>query len=197
MTDKQLWLLAGGNGAGKSTFYHTRLEPLGLPFVNADVIARELFATQAEQYSYAAARIAEEMRQSLLLEGRSFCFETVFSHPSKIDFVARAKALGYEIILVLVHLNNTQLNKARVSQRVSAGGHNVPDDKIEARIPRTLEHMQVIFPLCDQVHILDNSSAADPFRRVAVIREGVLRGQREQLPGWVQSLLQGIPESPA
>ena len=89
---KQIWLLSGGNGAGKSTFYRTQLEPRGLNFVNADILARHLFPDAPEAHSYTAAKVAEEMRNRLLEEGRSFCFETVFSHPSKIDFLARAKA---------------------------------------------------------------------------------------------------------
>ena len=97
--NKQLWLLAGGNGAGKSTFYHIRLAPLGIPFVNADQVAKELFPDAPEAHSYMAARVAAEMRETLLKQGRSFCFETVFSHVSKIDFVAQAKALGYEVVL--------------------------------------------------------------------------------------------------
>ena len=102
---KQLWVLAGGNGAGKSTFYQTQLAPLGLPFINADILAKELYPQSAEEHSYDAAKLATEMRFRLLHEGRSFCFETVFSHPSKIDFVAQAKVLGYEIILVFIHLD--------------------------------------------------------------------------------------------
>ena len=80
---KQLWLLVGGNGAGKSTFYRTRLASLGLPFVNADDVARQLFPDAPEARSYDAARVAEELRLQLVREGRSFCFETVFSHNRK------------------------------------------------------------------------------------------------------------------
>ena len=87
---KQLWLLVGGNGAGKSTFYRTQLKPLGMPFVNADDIARDVFSQSPEVHSYEAAKIAENLRNSLLEQGKNFCFETVFSHPSKIDFVAKA-----------------------------------------------------------------------------------------------------------
>ena len=50
----------------------------------------------------------------LLQEGRRFCFETVFSHPAKIDFVAQAKALGYEVILVFIHLKEQALNQERI-----------------------------------------------------------------------------------
>lgn len=162
--DKQLWLLAGGSGVGKSTFYKTRLEPLGLPFVNADVLAKQLYPDQPEQYSYEAAKIAESMRMQLLLEGRSFCFETVFSHPSKIDFTAQAKAMGYEIILVFIHLDLVSLNQARVAQRVSEGGHSVPEDKVSSRIPRTLQNVQQTLPLCDYCYLLDNSCLDNSFQ---------------------------------
>ena len=187
--DKQLWLLAGGNGVGKSTFYKTRLEPLGLPFVNADVLAKQLYPDQPEQYSYEAAKIAESMRMQLLLEGRSFCFETVFSHPSKIDFTAQAKAMGYEIILVFIHLDLVSLNQARVAQRVSEGGHSVPEDKVSNRIPRTLQNVQQTLPLCDYCYLLDNSRLDNPFQQIALIRGGQLSIKKESLAEWAKGLL--------
>ena len=186
---RQLWLLAGGNGAGKSTFYRTRLQPLGLPFVNADIIARELYPDAPEEHSYDAARTAEEIRYGLLQESRSFCFETVFSHPSKIDFVAHAKTLGYQVILVLIHLESAELNKARISQRIESGGHHVPDEKVEQRIPRLLKHIKTVIPLCDQVHILDNSSARNPFKPVMVIRDGKIEVQQSTVPEWAEAFL--------
>ncbi|MCL6415791.1 AAA family ATPase [Aestuariirhabdus sp. Z084] len=186
---RQLWLLAGGNGAGKSTFYRTRLEPLGIPFVNADLIARELYPDTPEIHSYEAAMVAEEKRMGLLEEGRSFCFETVFSHPSKIDFVARAKALGYQIILVFIHLESSSLNQARVSQRVEEGGHNVPTEKIQQRIPRLLANIKVAIPLCDQVRLLDNSRLDDPFRVVATLCAGCLKIEQGPLSVWAEDLL--------
>ncbi|MEK7301986.1 MAG: AAA family ATPase, partial [Pseudomonadota bacterium] len=57
-TKKQLWLLAGGNGAGKSTFYRTRLAPKGMPFVNADIVAKLLYPHAPESHSYDAAILA-------------------------------------------------------------------------------------------------------------------------------------------
>lgn len=186
---KQLWLLAGGNGAGKSTFYRTQLEPLGMPFVNADILAKELFADEAEQRSYEAAKIAEQIRLEMLKDGRSFCFETVFSHPSKIDFVAKAKALGYDVLLVFVHLENTDLNHARVSQRVEEGGHFVPSNKVSERVPRTLQNVKQVLPMCDRVYILDNSRLENPFRQVAQLRDGELIVQQKPLPDWATSLL--------
>ncbi len=189
MTRPQLWVLAGGNGAGKTTFYRQFLEPRRVLFANADEIARQIDPTAPEQHSYQAAQLVEHLRRQLLRERKSFCFETVFSHPSKVDFVADAKAAGYEIILVVVHLESPTLNQARVAQRVSEGGHSVPPDKVVSRIPRTLENLRKAFPLCDQVHILDNSSATSPFERVAVLKGQARVFLADPLPHWARDLL--------
>ncbi len=189
---RQLWLLAGGNGAGKSTFYHLFLAPRGIQFVNADLIASEMDPAKPEKASYDAAYVAELLRENLLTQGISFCFETVFSHESKIDFVARAKALGYEIILVYIHLESPQLNAARVHQRVAEGGHNVPVEKIFKRIPRTMKHIATAASIVDEARLLDNSSRENPFRQVAIVK----RGRREKLvnplPSWAADILAGV-----
>lgn len=186
---KQLWILVGGNGAGKSTFYELMLRPLGIPFINADLIARELYPEDPEGNSYTAAKVAEQIRQEQIQAGNTFCFETVFSHPSKVDFLAQAKALGYEIILVLIHLEHTALNKARIFQRVAEGGHFVPDAKVEQRIPRTLAHIKKAIPLCDHVRVLDNSDSENPVVPVLSIIDGRLQRYIERLPAWVGPLI--------
>ncbi len=189
MTGRQLWLLAGGNGAGKSTFYRQFLSPLGVPFVNADLIARDLDRQHPEAISYAAAKLAGRLRSDLLRAGVSFCFETVFSHPSKIDFVAEAKALGYEVVLVFIHLQMDELNQARVAQRVSEGGHNVPAEKIVSRIPRTLRHIRAVLPLVDRAQLYDNSSSAAPFQSIAQLENGRLVRKVDPLPSWAREML--------
>lgn len=186
---KQLWILVGGNGAGKSTFYRLYLQPRGMPFVNADLIAKQLFPEDPEGHSYDAARLAEMERLRLLEQGLSFCYETVFSHVSKVDFLGQAKARGYQIILVFIHLERVDLNQARISQRVSEGGHSVPADKVESRIPRMLENVGKAMPLCDQVWILDNSSSDQPYKKVATIKQGVLMSRSEPLPVWAEKLV--------
>jgi predicted ABC-type ATPase len=186
---KQLWILVGGNGAGKSTFYELYLKPLGLPFVNADILARMAYPDAPESHSYDAARLAEQMRSHLLLNRTSFCFETVYSHPSKIDFVAQAKALGYEVTMVMIHLQNAALNQARIAQRVGEGGHSVPDDKVISRIPRTLKHVKTSIPLCDRLQVYDNSFEDDPFMPVLSVINGTVARFINPLPDWSVELL--------
>ena len=186
---KQLWVLAGGNGAGKSTFYKHYLENSGMIFVNADIIAKEIGPKSSKESSYSAAAMAEKIRNDLLSQGVSFCFETVFSHESKIDFIAHAKSLGYEIILVYIHLINSNLNEARVYQRTKEGGHDVPADKIHSRIPRTMEHIKNAIPIVDEAWILDNSSEKDRFKQMVVMKSGEYEIKVNQIPEWVKDIL--------
>jgi len=88
----QLWVLAGGNGAGKSTFYRMRLQDKGIEFINADLIEREIDLPENDQSSYIAAGIARTRFREAIAQGRSFCFETVFSHDSKLEMLSTAKA---------------------------------------------------------------------------------------------------------
>lgn len=135
-SERLLVVLAGPNGSGKSTFFEHYLAPLGLRFVNADLIAKNLASQAPEAIAYEAAQIADAERRLLLTEGQSFCMETVFSDPNreKLNFLREAKAQGYTIFLVFICLEFSDLNIARVIQRVSDGGHDVPDDKSSAVI---------------------------------------------------------------
>ena len=186
---RQLWVLAGGNGAGKSTFYDLHLAKYGIKFVNADLIAKDIDSDNPEGLSYQAATVAAKIREDLLSQGVSFCFETVFSHESKIDFLAQAKANGYKIILVYIHLFDSSLNEARVNQRVSEGGHNVPTEKIHSRIPRTMKNIKTALSIVDEARVLDNSSKDDPFQQVIVMKSGNYEVKADPLPEWARDLL--------
>jgi predicted ABC-type ATPase len=193
---KQLWVLAGGNGAGKSTFYNLYLKKRGVKCVNADLIAKEIDPDNPENLSYQAATVAAKIREDLLLQGISFCFETVFSHESKIDFIANAKARGYQVILVHFHLIDSILNEARVIQRVSEGGHRVPSEKIHSRIPRAMKHIKTALPLVDEARFLDNSSKDNPFQQIAVLKNGNYTEVASPLPEWAQEMLSDyLPDS--
>jgi predicted ABC-type ATPase len=187
--EKQLWVLAGGNGAGNSTFYHQYLSKYGIKFVNADLIARAMDTYHPERLSYEAATLATEIRENMIAQGESFCFETVFSHESKIDFIAMAKAHGYTVILVYIHLTDPSLNEARVYQRTLEGGHDVPTEKIHSRIPRTMKNIKTALPLVDEAWILDNSSGQNRFQQIVIIKNGYCRKKVNPLPTWVMNLL--------
>jgi predicted ABC-type ATPase len=184
-----LAVLAGGNGAGKSTFYKLYLKPRGIPFINADEIARSVWPDDAEARSYEAMQLAETARKQALVKQRSFCFETVFSHTSKLEFLLQAKKRGFNIHLYIIHLAMPELNVGRVAQRVHLGGHSVPTDKIISRIPRTLENLQHAISLCDQVLLLDNSQLASPYVRQALYRNNKWVELAVPLESWAREFI--------
>ena len=138
--------------------------------------------------AHTSARLVDtshrQLREQLVQEGRNFCSETVFSHTFKIDFAGMAKARGYQIILVYIHLESSGLNLARVAQRVSEGGHNVPDEKVTSRIPRTMANVKAALPLIDLCRFYDNSQADNPMAFIGEYRDGQFSCSDEPTPHW-------------
>ena len=170
-----LIVLAGSNGAGKSTFFDTFLEGT-LPFVNADVIARTMNPDAPQPDPYASAKLAEAVRHDLLGRRTSFCMETVFSDPAgeKLAFMRDAQTRGYQVLFIWIRIENVELSMARVQQRVEEGGHDVPDEKLTARFARTEHNAIEALTFVDLAIVLDNSSVDHPFRHVETWQRGVL-----------------------
>jgi predicted ABC-type ATPase len=189
-----LLFLAGPNGAGKSTFFRDYLQELNLPFINADEMARRLRGSsmlpKPEDVDRIAFEMTERLRLSLLAGRQSFCTETVFSDPqgAKLDFLKQARASGYWVCLVFIGLSDSQLSRARVMQRVAGGGHDVPDDKLLQRFPRTLTNLRSAISAVDEAYLFDNSSDVNPFRLVAIYSEGQIGVRVDPLPDWTAGL---------
>lgn len=147
----EIIVFAGPNGSGKSTFTEV-LRPNGIFYINADDIQRALGCENLE-----AAKLAEARRESCLAARRSFCFETVLSTDRNLLLLQRAKESGYFIRCYYVLTASPYINVARVSGRVSAGGHDVPEDKIISRYYKALALVSQLVPVCDVCHIYDNS----------------------------------------
>ena len=188
-----LVFLAGPNGAGKSTFHRCFLAPLGLPFVNADVIASELRAARGAPgrgIDRIAFERADAARRAFVRDRTSFCTETVFSDPvgAKLGLLRTARHGGFHVILVFLGLDSPELCVARVVQRVATGGHDVPDEKLLERYPRTLANLRAAIPIVDEAFLFDNSSDLEPFRLVAIYRAGHL-AKRGRVPArWAEGL---------
>ena len=176
-----LVVVAGPNGAGKSTFIETFLEPTGILIVNADEVAKALSPDSPGAVAYEAARVADAWRRDLVARGVSFCMETVFSDAqgAKLDFLKECQSNGYTVTLVFIGLESADLSRGRVMERVEAGGHDVPDDKIESRFPRTFNNLNQALRFIDVALLFDNSSSDEPYRFVAEFRNGKrLRSKR-------------------
>ncbi len=168
-----LVVLAGSKGAGKTTFYRRVLGDL-LPFVNADEIGRALDPEAPQADPYAAARLADLVRRDLIAHRRSFCMETVFSDPAgeKLQFLRTAQLAGYRVVFVWIRIDSVELSMARVQQRVDAGGHDVPDEKLVTRFDRTARNAREALTFVDLGLVLDNSEVDRPFRHLETWRSG-------------------------
>jgi predicted ABC-type ATPase len=184
-----LVLLAGPNGAGKSTLYETRVAPsFAGPFVNADLIQRDELKDPTMEASYRAAEIAAERRARLLEERKSFATETVFSHPSKLEIIAEARARGYIVIVMHVGVDDPGLSVARVRARTEEGGHDVPERKIRERYARGQPLIRQAVLAADRGMVFDNSRLNEPPRLMLAFAAGRLVQAEPVLPGWVRAV---------
>lgn len=183
-----LLVLAGPNGSGKSTFYEAHIARTGIRFVNADLILKSLPVGES---SYKAAELADAERSILLGHRQSFCMETVFSDPEgrKVEFLAKARKAGFLVVMIFVGLDHPELSIARVVQRVQRGGHDVPDEKLRDRFPRTMANLKSALPHIDRLYLLDNSSFAHPFRLVAILEGRKVMNTHPPIPAWAEPIL--------
>lgn len=181
-----LVLLAGPNGAGKSTLYQTRVAPsFAGPFINADIIQRDELQDQSMEASYRAARIAEARRIEMLEARQSFATETVFSHPSKLEFLEAARARGYLVIVMHVGVDSSDLSVGRVKLRAEEGGHDVPEDKIRARYARSQPLIREAVLRADRGMVFDNSRLNTAPQQMLVFATGRLVKATPILPRWI------------
>lgn len=179
--------LGGPNGAGKTTFFEAHLADAGLRFVNADILAQALAITP-----YEAAAVADNLRRSLVAQRESFVMETVFSDPvgDKIAFLRGAGSSGYTVILCFIGISGPDVSQQRVAMRLSQGGHDVPDEKLESRYPRTLANLAHALRELPQVLVFDNSDLARPFRFLAQTESGQPVACTKPLPAWFRAVWQ-------
>lgn len=147
MSDKNLYIIAGCNGAGKTTASFTILPEIlnCREFVNADEIARGISPFQPERVSFEAGRIMLHRIYELLEKETSFAFETTLSTRSYRHIVALAKQKGYKVTLLFFWLQNVELAKERVRIRVSEGGHDIEESVIERRYKRGIINLFDIY----------------------------------------------------
>lgn len=160
MEERNLYIIAGCNGAGKTTASFTILPEIldCKEFVNADEIAKGLSPFQPEKVAFEAGRIMLNRVNELLLQRVNFAFETTLATKSYKNKVFEAKKSNYNVVLLFFWLKNPELAKERVKTRVFEGGHNIPTDVIERRYFKGIKNLfDIYIPITDQVLIFDNS----------------------------------------
>lgn len=144
---KHLYIIAGCNGAGKTTASMTILPKslLVKEFVNADEIAKGLSPFNPEGVAIEAGRLMLERIKYLLDKGESFSIETTLATRSYINLVRDAHKRGYLVNVIYFWLNTPELAVDRVAERVRKGGHNIPRDVILRRYSKGLYNLFNLF----------------------------------------------------
>ena len=156
----KLYIIAGCNGAGKTTASFTILPKiLGCKeFINADEIAKGLSPFQPESVAVQAGRIMLARMDELLQKGATFAFETTLATKSYKQKIEWAQANDYEVTLLFFWLDSPNIAKKRVAQRVAEGGHNIPLETIERRYYNGIANLFTIYiDMVDICYIFDNS----------------------------------------
>jgi predicted ABC-type ATPase len=166
-----LFIIAGCNGAGKTTASYTVLpEMLNCKeFVNADEIAKGISPFQPEKAAIDAGKIMLSRIDELIALQIDFSFETTLAPKYFVNLIKEAQQIGYFVTLVFFWLNSVDLAIERVKMRVSEGGHNIPEDIIRRRYMSGIRNLLKLYkPVCDYWIVINNSE--NPFK---VIAEGL------------------------
>lgn len=171
-------LIGGPNGAGKSTIAPSLLNYLGVDtFVNADVIAQGLSAFNAESRAFEAGRILLREVHRMAEHRETFAFETTLASRTFSPWIARLIDDGYEFVLCYVWVRSVEVAVRRVSARVRAGGHHIPEEVIRRRWSRSINNFWNLYlPIAHRWYVYDNSGMGHPIR---VANGG--RGSSEQI----------------
>lgn len=187
-------MIAGPNGSGKSTLI-AHLQDRGLlrgDYFNADDIAR-LAGSGRLAARHAQAQV-RALRAQALAERRDHAWETVMSHPSHVEHLRDAKALGCKIHVHYVATEDPLVSILRVRDRVSQGGHDVPIDRIRARYHASIAGLADALVVADFAIVYDNSERTLAFRPVCTVAGDVMRLAAEipNCPVWFMPVLNGL-----
>jgi predicted ABC-type ATPase len=152
-----LFIVAGANASGKTTFAGTLALLRDIPYIDPDALAPPL-------QSVRGGRAALSLRSTYLGECRTFAVETTLAGQSIRRLVSSAKRLGYKIVLVFIGTNSPDINLKRISERTQAGGHGVAPAIVRRRYERGLRAFRDVVAYVDECHVFDNSGSWPPTR---------------------------------
>lgn len=161
-----IYVLAGTNGAGKSSVAGAMFRQSGADYFNPDgatarIVSANPGITAAEANS-AAWHEGKRLLERAIAERLDFAFETTLGGQTITSLLEKALEAGIEVRILFVGLRSPELHMARVRSRVARGGHNIPEEKIRERYDRSRIHLIELMPRLTELRVVDNSFEADP-----------------------------------
>ena len=159
----ELWIIAGVNGAGKTTVAHQELKEITdqITYINPDSFIKEIQQKNPvynlDTANYAALKKTREILIQCLRDKQSVAVETTLSSTAYAKYAAFAKGNGYNVTLFYVGLETIELSIERVKQRVASGGHDVPLAHIRSRWPKSHDNLAKFLPVVDKAFVYSNT----------------------------------------
>jgi predicted ABC-type ATPase len=195
-------VLAGTNGAGKSSIGGAMIRAAGADYFNPDEAARQILDANPRalitEANSAAWLEGKRLLERAIAEHGNFAFETTLGGATITRLLADAMDAGTDVHVWYVALNSPELHIARVQARVSRGGHDIPERDIRRRYDASRHNLIELLPRLASLRVYDNSAAADPAAAVAPMPTLLLHMERGRLlhscepaaaPGWVKPIL--------
>lgn len=182
-------IFAGVNGAGKTSIYKSIYynENKNEKRINTDEMVARIGCWKDNNLQIKCAREAVKLIKQYILEGISFNQETTLSGKSIIKNIKFAKENGFYIVMNYVGVKDSEVAKERVKIRVSKGGHGIPDKDIERRYYDSLNNLNNVIALCDEVNIYDNTEV---LKEVIYLKDGKIIWKDKKIPNWANNILQ-------
>ncbi|MGA8545929.1 MAG: zeta toxin family protein [Mycobacterium sp.] len=162
----QIHVLAGVNGAGKSSIIGATIRAKGGEYYNPDEAAREVMAAHPglgqTDANAAAWEVGRKLLERAIDQGLDFTFETTLGGNTMPALLSEAAKRGVEIHVFYVGLGSADAHIERVRQRVRAGGHDIPEAVIRRRYRHSLVNLVTLLPVLTELRVYDNSATADP-----------------------------------
>jgi len=160
--NKAVYIIAGPNGSGKTTFAKMFLPDYAMcpNFVNADLIAQGLAPFAPRAAAIKAGKLVLQQIHEYANRGVDFSFETTLSGKSYVSLLAELKSKGYALHLFFLWIPRPELAIARIRDRVQEGGHHVSAEDVRRRFARGINNFFTLYePLLDSWMLFDNSKA--------------------------------------
>lgn len=161
-----IYVLAGVNGAGKSSVVGRAFTDLGGAFFNPDEATKQLRlknpALTLAEANGAAWNLGRKLLERAIADRESFAFETTLGGKTIASLLELALEGGLKVKMQFVGLASPELHLARVRSRVTAGGHDIPEEKIRERYDQSRANLIRLLPKLTELLVYDNSAEADP-----------------------------------
>ena len=197
-----IYVLAGTNGAGKSSVAGAMFRRAGADYFNPDEATARILAANpgisAADANSAAWHHGKRLLERAIAERLDFAFETTLGGRTIRALLQEASAAGIEVRMWFVGLSSPELHMARVRSRVARGGHDIPEEKIRERYDRSRINLIELMSRLTELRVYDNSFEADPHAGRAprpTLRLHMANGkvvemvELSETPQWVKALL--------